>query len=234
MDKVLKRIVVTALFACLSAAVFVSCTDFFTNSWAENAKRDYSQIKVDASNVDSLLKAARGDPEMALVILDKIKGAMNGASAADKAKLREAALKAAAQGTNVSGLIVENISELTKTLSGGTDEDKVKELLEKISDSASGMARASGDLAAILPAVGGDGKFTEGFTASEDELMQTAVIIILGKAGSAPDEYLNSFLGRNFDTTAGLDNEEKALMAIINKMQDDFPNGTLAGMVKPR
>jgi hypothetical protein len=243
MKKILKKTMIVALLACLSAVVFVSCTDFFTNSWAETAKRDYSKIKVDASNVDDLLKAARGDPEMALEILGKIKGAMDGASAADRAKLREAALRAAAQGTNVAGLIVENIGELTKNLeSEKLTDTEAQKLLNTMLGSIPGSAgHASSDLAAILPGVKNDGTFEEDFPATEDELMQAAVILILGEVKDGeqkPGEYLNDFLQKDLnDSTViqGFTPEQKALAGIVNKMQEDkYKDGVLAGMLKPK
>jgi hypothetical protein len=214
MKKTLKRTGIVAGLVCLTVSIFVSCTNFFTNSWATGAKRDPSNMKLDASNVDDLLKAARGDTDMSMTILDKIAGQIDGASEEDKAKLREAALQAASQATNVAGLVVSNVDKLTQ------DTTDVQSLLDQIVGSADmdKMNRASEDLTKILPDVRPDGTFTEDFEATDAELTQAALIIILGKSGGDVEGYLNGWGGVKTLNSPGNDREEQVLAAIVNKL----------------
>jgi hypothetical protein len=220
MKNTFKRTMIIALCACLSAVVFVSCTDFFTNSWAVNAKRDFSLMKIDASNVFDVLKAARGDSEMSLEILGKIAGQIDGASASDKDKLREAALTAAAQGTDLTGLFISSIDKLTAALNNG---DRIEDMVDAVFGSAdlASMKKASADLVKILPAVGADGIFTEDFHATDEELIQAAFVIILAETNADPIGYLstwNNSGGKQLTTIANLTPGEQALAGIVNKL----------------
>jgi hypothetical protein len=197
----------------------VSCTDFFSTSWAEDGKRDISKINVDASNVDGLLKAARGYPDMSLTILDKIAERIDGASQNDKSKLREAALKAAAQGTDIASMLISNVNKFTS-------QNGLDVLLDAIAGSADAgrIRRATGDLLEILPPIDDSTlEFTEDFAATEAELVQTALLVILGevgKTGGTVQDYLDGWTtGKKLDGTGSvtLSPEEKLLAALVNR-----------------
>ena len=229
------------LLACTAVAgLFFSCSmDFFATSWGMDAQRDTGAITVNADNVTKLLKNARGNPKMSMDILDQIAKDINNASESDKQKLREAALVAAAQATDVGGLVVSGIKDITDAMNSGSG-DPVKLLDEIVSSVDMEQARHAGDdLVTILPDVGSDGRFKEDFEASDAELMQAAFVIILGEVGAhggSVQSYLGQWgadgkrLGGNDEEVAvanDLPEAEKKLAGIMNKLIQQSPNNPL-------
>ena len=225
------------VLACAAAAGLFSCNmDFFATSWGENAKRDPGAMTVNADNVTKLLKNARGNPEMSMTILDKIAKDINNASASDKQKLREAALVAAAQATDVAGLVVSSIDKIS-TAMNGTGDVKPENLLNSIMSSVD-MGKAShagADLVTILPDVNDNGEFKEDFKATDAELMQAAFVIILGEVGDSGtvENYFADWGNRkNLNSVNNLDDNEKALIGIMNKLSQQSPDNSLVAGLK--
>ena len=220
------------VLACAAVAGLFSCSmDFFATSWGENSKRDPGAITVSADNVNKLLKNARGDPEMSMTILDKIAAEIDNASKEDQKKLREAALVAAAQATDVAGLVVSSIADITDAMNGDSDVNP-ENLLNSIKGSfdMGKASHASEDLVKILPDVNDDGEFEDDFEASDAELMQAAFVIILGEVGpdGTVDDYFKDWgNGKSLNSVANLDPNEQALIGIMNKLGHQSPNNPL-------
>jgi hypothetical protein len=114
----------------LSAALIVlflmnSCVEFFSTSWGEIFKRDPKNVKVTASNVNDLLDAAKGDPDLSKAILDQINS-----ESPDTLKL--AAIKAANQAANISAMALENIGDLLDALDNKDSKAQEKALREVV------------------------------------------------------------------------------------------------------
>jgi hypothetical protein len=232
-----KRAFLPLVCAVAAGLVFSGCMDFFATSWGEDAQRDPSAMTIDASNVFKVLKNARGNPAMSLTILDKIAEEIGSASPGDKQKLREAALVAAAQATDVAGHVVSNIDTITDAMNSGNGDPAA--LLNSIIGGVdkNATAKASADLVKILPPVDAYGKFTEDFHATDAELTQTAFILIMGESGGNVDEYLQHWgTDKNLNSEANLSGNELALAGIMNKLigQSSSPLATgLKGVMTP-
>jgi hypothetical protein len=218
------------LLVCVAAAgLFFSCSmDFFASSWGKDAQRDPVAMTVDAGNVFKVLKNARGDPKASMGVLDKIAEGIHGASPEDQKTLREAALVAAAQATDVAGLVVSSIDTITEALNGGGDVNP-ETLLESILNNIDldKAAHAGDSLTSIM--LNANGEFVDDFEATDSELLQAAFVIILGEAGSAGsvENYLADWGStKDFEhPEALLSPNEKVLAGIVNKLvnQSDSP-----------
>jgi hypothetical protein len=102
-----------------------SCAEFFSASWGESFKRDPDNVKVNASNVYDLLDAAKGNPELARAILDKINAGSNDT-------LKRAAFQAANQAAGISTLALENIRALIDAMDSTDPENALRNVAEKI------------------------------------------------------------------------------------------------------
>ena len=114
----------------LSAALIVlflmnSCADFFSTSWGEVFKRDPRNVRVTASNVQDLLDAAKGNPDLAREILNQIN-----TDSSDALKL--AAIKAANQAADISTLALESISDLIDAVNSGDNGTALRRVIEQI------------------------------------------------------------------------------------------------------
>jgi hypothetical protein len=232
--------------ACIAIAGLVSsCSmDFFATSWGLDAQRDPANIVVDAGNVFKLLKNARGDPGMSMAILDKIAEEIDGASASDKKTLREAALVAATQATDVASLVVSSIDTITEAMNSPNAD--VATLLDSITNSVDMQktAHASADLVKILPDVDpSTGKFVDDFSASDSELMQATFVVILGQANKAGQDvgaYLEEWGkeqgGKYIDDPSTLNAEEKVIGGLMNKLigQSSSPLATSLKEMMPK
>jgi hypothetical protein len=126
MSNIQKVRALTAAFAVLF--LMNSCADFFSTSWGEFFKRDPQKVRVTASNVYDLLDTAKGNPELAKAILDKIYADVKpDDKSADADTLRNAAIKAANQAAGISTVALENIKDLINAVDGN-DKDKEKAL----------------------------------------------------------------------------------------------------------
>jgi hypothetical protein len=122
MSKVNKVKTLAAAFTVLF--LMNSCTDFFSTSWGDIFKRDPNKVKVTESNVDALLDVAKGDPELALAILNQI-------NARSSDKLKQAAIKAANQASGIPTLALENVKALIEA-ADKQDEKALEDLAKTI------------------------------------------------------------------------------------------------------
>jgi hypothetical protein len=102
-----------------------SCAEFFSTSWGEAFKRDPKSVKVNASNVNALLDAAKGDTELSRAILDQI-------NADSSDKLKHAAIKAANQASGVATLALENVQTLIDAVDKGGDQKALEKVAKEI------------------------------------------------------------------------------------------------------
>jgi hypothetical protein len=122
-----------------------SCAEFFSTSWGEAFKRDPKNVKVNASNVNALLDAAKGDPKLSRAILDQI-------NAGSGDKLKHAAIKAANQASGVATLALENVKTLIDAVDKGNDQKALETVAKKILGAAekNDLLGISGQLVKIL------------------------------------------------------------------------------------
>lgn len=188
-------------------AVFTSCTDFFSNSWARWAARDPDKLvpKVTAGNVDELIATAENNPDLSLAILKKIQAATNGASEDDKLKLQSAALGAAANAAGLGQAVLGAAGQLT-SLSGDNSEDDIKDATDMLLNAINGMKNLEASCAAlcgILPDPADQAAF-DAFTAaaSANDLAMAAAMLIAGEVKNqvnndvTPEEYLEDIKNR--------------------------------------
>jgi hypothetical protein len=179
----IKKITVPGLLLSL---VFVSCTDFFTPSWASWAARDPSNLirDVSAGNVDEYITMAENNPDLSLEVLKKIGGAVESASGEDKTKLQNAAVTAAVNASNLTNTLMNNVTEISNL----ENADEVKGLIADTLNNMKNLAPASDALTTILPDPGDAaafGAFTD--SASADDLAMAAALILAGEAKKADD-----------------------------------------------
>jgi hypothetical protein len=117
-------VVLVALSSCTN-----SFTDFFSTSWGEAFRRSPKDVKVTSSNVYELLHAARGNPELARGILDGIDPETT------DLVLKRAAIKAANQAADLTGLVLQNAKILLDAVDSGST-DALDNLIKAISDQA--------------------------------------------------------------------------------------------------
>jgi hypothetical protein len=123
----------TAVFGLFMVMVLLnSCESVLTTSWGKSFKRDPKSVKVTTSNVEDLLKNARGDPELSRAIFDKTTEKIKTASGKEKAVLQSAAITAAKQGAALDTTIMTNIGTILN--SDSTDLEGPDGLLSKVLD----------------------------------------------------------------------------------------------------
>lgn len=171
------------LLILLAAAVCLSCTDFFSNSWATWAARDPDKLipKVTAGNIDELIAMAENNPKLSLAILKKIQSAVNGASGSEKLKLQSAALETAVNAVGLGQSVLSAAGELTNVK--GPD-DALDLVLDAI-NSMKNLDAASSALLDILPEpdLTPESDFRKFADAtSADDLAMAAVLLIAGEA----------------------------------------------------
>ena len=189
----------------LTALIFVSCRDFFSNSWAPWAARDPDKLvpSVTTGNVDELIEMAENNPDLSLAVLKKIKDAAEGASGESKQKLQSAALDAAVNSVGLGQAILGAAGDLSSVK---TQEDAEKLVISAL-DSMANLQAAGSLLFDILPPAPGvhddpnDPQWDEfnAFTeyASADSLALAAAMILAGEMKNAPDgdyeKYIDEF-----------------------------------------
>ena len=186
------------LLVIVIAALFESCTDFFSTSLAAPwAVRDQDKLvpSVTAGNVDELIDLTDNDPDLSLAVLKKIQAAVKGAFGNDKQKLQEAALQAAVHSVGLAQSVLGVMSELNSLEGSVTDIfiDAIKEMQN--------LADASSVLFAILD------KNFDMDEADPTDLALAAMVLLAGEAKKAPggvDNYVNSFPTSNPSNEAQL------------------------------
>jgi hypothetical protein len=235
----------TLVFSLFVAMVLLnSCETALTTSWGTMFKRDPKKVSVSASNVNDLLKGARGDTELSKAIFDKTVEKAKTASGQEKAVLQTAAITAAKQATALDLLIMDNIGDILKADS----ETDLKKLLNSVLDGARGnhivdISEKRGDMFKDDVVNGAEGpRFKDPVydgpdadtlfidTVTETDLVNLIITILLGKAAQeeSMDDYLNKWGTEKFvDTGTGLDAEEKVAVAAYNLLKDRGNEGDL-------
>jgi hypothetical protein len=128
----------TFVFSLFIAMVLLnSCETALTTSWGTAFKRDPNKVSVTASNVNDLLKSARGDTELSKAIFDKTVEKAKNSSGEEKAVLQTAAITAAKQAAALDLLVMGNIGTILNADSD-TKLDGQDGLLEQILEGAKG------------------------------------------------------------------------------------------------
>ena len=165
------------------AVLLLSCTDFFSRSWASWAARDPDKLvpKVTAGNVDEIITSAENNPDLSLSVLKKIGDAAKGKTSEDDLKkLQNSALKAA---TNAAGLVpaVLNVANdiLSTDLSNISDEEATQMVFDAINNMKN-LISTSDALREILPDPVNDPEAFENWVseANADDLAFAAVLLI--------------------------------------------------------
>jgi hypothetical protein len=179
----MKKIIVPGL---LMSLFFVSCTNFFTNSWGKWAARDPASLipKVTASNVDDLISKSENNPDLSLEVLKKIGSAVGSASGSDKAHLQNAAITAAVNASNLTTTLLNNASNVSNL----EDADEVKDLITNTLNSMNNLTSASDNLTGILAQ---DTAFMD--SASADDLALAAALILAGEAKKQGSDIFNDY-----------------------------------------
>ena len=188
--------------------VFVSCTDFFSTSWASWAARDPDNIvpAVTPDNLDELLAIAENNPDLSLALLKNIRDAAKKASGGDKQKLQNGALEAAVNAAGLGQAVLGVVKDLDSI---GDDARKV------VIDAINGMENldAAASILAEILAGGFDAS-----TADPNDLAMAAVLILAAEAKKSPggiDNYIDHF------QNTPLSSAEKLALALAAAAKDN-------------
>ena len=202
-----------------AGAVIVSCTDFFSTSWAKFAARDPNKLipAVTAGNVNDLVAQTENNPDLSLAVLKKIQSAVNGgASDADKQKLQNAALEAAVNAAGLGQAVLGTVSQLNNIdLSDpGTAAGDALDIVLKAVGNMKNLDATSQALIATLPDPNDptkNGDFdTWAAGASADNLAMAAAVLISGEINKNGKDILNN-LPASPGSGTGTDSENLAL-----------------------
>ncbi|MDR1862839.1 MAG: hypothetical protein LBQ67_02845 [Treponema sp.] len=170
-----KLISAPILTLLLGALILSSCDEFFSSSWGSPRDYDPSKIKLSASNLDSWLDAAVGNPELADALTEKIKKELNSGALnpADKVKFQTAGVKLAVEASGLGTSILTNASSALSSIDN-EDEGAVKGLLSDVQNSfkSNNGAKAAADIAEM---VGGGLSSNDGATPEFDAAYAAAV-----------------------------------------------------------
>ena len=213
-----------------ATAIFISCTDFFSTSWAPWAVRDPDKMipTVTADNVDELIAMAENNPDLSLALLKKIQAAAAKASGADRIKLQGAALQTAVNAAGLGQAVLNAAGELTSV-------DSIDGGRQLVMDALNSMKNLD-DSCSVLPSILPDPSDTEAFdafteSADIDDLALTAALLIAGEANKheSPDDYVDSFDSNRPQSP----NEELAVKMIeaVQARQDEL-SGSLEDVLK--
>ena len=227
------------LMVLIVAVSTMSCTDFFSKSWAPWAARDPDKLipKVNAGNVDELIAAAENNPDMSLAVLKKINEAKKGASKEDVAILQNAALEAAVNAVGLGSAVLNAAGEIINIdLSDVDAADDAKKIVLDAINSMKNLDATSQALCEILPQPNTQAFDDWASEAKPDDLAMAAVVLLAGeinKHSDNIDDYLESYYDADpNDITLP---EELALalaIASIVSKQEDGLNETLKSMLQ--
>ena len=176
------------LLVLMIAVLLLSCTDFFSNSWASWAARDPDKLvpTVTAGNVDELIAISENNTDLSLAVLKKIGNATKGASGDDLLKLQKAALGAATNAVGLTQAVLSTVKDLGNIdLTDPNETDQVKQIVLDAIGSMKNLDSTSTVLLAILPVPDDlnnpDSAFNEWARgAKADDLAMAAVVLIAG------------------------------------------------------
>jgi hypothetical protein len=241
-----------ALLTILFIVALGGCEDFFSTSWGAAFARDpadmFKNVTVTAGNVDDLLEASKGNPNVAKEALKKIKGAIKGDLSAGDLKLQAAALTAATEASGVASAIVSQAASLVHLtdLSEEEQEAKAKEVMDSVLKKAQNLDVVAQTLTEEIKLNTGsawerDELIASNFADTDDEtLFVAAMVLILADAKTndmTATDYIDSKKTTLFSSDDSID--------VINEKLDSNdinPEGesaelklawTLAQMVDP-
>ena len=218
-----------------AAAVIISCTDFFSTSWAPWAARDPNKLipAITADNVDELIAMAGNDPNLSLAVLQKIRQGIKDSSGDEKLKLQTAALEAAANSVGIGQSVLGAAGQLTN-LGGDDPEGMAKDMVISAINGLQNLESTCGALLDSLPmpANPADPAADAAFMAfankaNADDLAMAAVILIAGEAKKQmktmePDDYIDELGEKIVDGDPSLTGSENLAqaMAIASVLED--------------
>jgi len=178
----------------------ISCTDFFSSSWAPWAARDPNKLvpKVTTGNVDELILMAENNPDLSLAVLEKIGSAVKGASGKSKQKLQNAALSAATNAVGLGQAALGAANDIINIDLSNEDEaaEQAKKILLDAVDNMKNLDSTTQALLEILPDPNDSEAFDEWASgANADDLAMAAAILLAGEVKKADniDDYLDTY-----------------------------------------
>jgi hypothetical protein len=199
----------------------------------EDFVRDPSNVKVDSSNVNELLKDANGDTEASRAILDKLAGTSD-------PKMQAAAVKAANQASGLTELILTNLDVVT-----GADSNNGS--LETLAQTVLGEARRNDitgiaiDIVNTLPVdvSGAKPEFAGSFVKSVSTSDLTILLVTMMMAEVTDgdfENYVNGWGttsgGKNISSAGSLDSKNERVIAAIANEVIGRPDSKLGNMLK--
>jgi ferritin-like metal-binding protein YciE len=236
MNRIRQKVFVFTLF--MGMIILNSCENgMFATSWGTAFKRNPENVKVTVSNVNDLLKDARGDRELSRAIFDKTVELAGTVSGQDKAVLQTAAITAAKQAVALDMLVISNVGTLLDAAGGDGDGD-IEKLLDDILEGVrknkiDEISKALGDIFSgdnIKSNGKGEFQFANSAftgTVSNGDLVNLIITIVLGKVAAnegSIDVYLDDWKTgeKTVDGTGkkGLDDEELVVAAAFNLLKE--------------
>ena len=181
--------------ALLAAGLFLSCTDFFSSSWAAWARRDPAALIPDVTpdNVNELIELTENDPDLSLELLKKIGEAVQGASGDDKAALQAAAVAAAANAVGLGQTIINAAGDIAKV----TDVDEAIDAILDAINEMPNLDEVCDELFKLLPHDPSSEEFQNFIdNASPEDIALAAILLLAGeakKAGGDIHDYIDNF-----------------------------------------
>jgi hypothetical protein len=226
--------IVGLLIVGLAAGSFMSCTDFFSTTWADWAKRETIAAKVTPANVRDLIDQAQGNPAWSLDILKKIGDAVNDPTLTPEQKsiLRAAALDAAVNASDIASSLLKGMGEILDAASSD-DTGGVSGILSSLTGNMKNLDEISGALNAIFPPdMNTESDEFKGFVEESDAegLALSALILIAVEATKAEQdlgEYISDF--NPADPPPNLTLVVKLADGAVSKLGDDNPLGDIVG-----
>ena len=216
----------------LITALAMSCTDFFSNSWASRAARNPDKLvpPVNAGNVDKLIADAENYPDLSMAILKKIEEAMNGGmSPEDIKKLQNAALEAATNAVGLGSAVLNTVTEILDI-----DMNDIDEAAGIVLDAINNMKNldtASDTLKDILPPPK-TSEFDEWAAgANADDLAMAAVLLLAGEIKDLDGDNINDIWNTINSNPAEYERAELAL-AIVDAIDIDELSDPLKNVLK--
>jgi hypothetical protein len=225
-----------AVLLALMGLFLASCkNDFYSTTWGDAFVRDPSNVKVNASNVNELLRDANGDIGASRAILKKLKGTTD-------PTLKAAAIKAANQSAGLTELVLSNLGTLTEN--DGNNQEALIDVADKIFGDAkkNDITEVSDEIAEILiQEVTGKGSapvFKEGSavkSVSTSDLTLLLVTMMMGEAVEASEDF-EDYADRwgktkNINDSKNLNNNERIIADVANEVIGR-PDSELGKMLK--
>jgi hypothetical protein len=173
----------------MAVLVLGSCDSFFSTSLGKERDYNTANVDVNASNVDSWIQSAKGNPKLAATLTDKIKQELKSGnlSAKDKAKLQAAGVSLALEASGIGPSMISNASDAINKLQKG-DVNALPNVLKELQSDfkANNGPKAADNLAEIvggsLPKAPGEYKTGEVPSFTNDEYAANAKPADVGQA----------------------------------------------------